>query len=78
MSVAILTRLAGSLGVRAVDKDQDDVAGSAFVFIAVAAMAVLLVLREVASELREDHLVVSLAAAVPIARMEEAIGKRLW
>jgi pyrroline-5-carboxylate reductase len=72
---AILTRLGGSLGVRAVANNRDVVAGSAIVFIAVPPMAVLPVLREVASELREDHLVVSLAAAVPIARMEEAIGK---
>jgi pyrroline-5-carboxylate reductase len=71
----ILTRLAGSLGVRAGASHREVVAGSTIVFIAVPPMAVLPVLREVAPAFREDHLVFSLAVGVPIARMEEAIGK---
>jgi pyrroline-5-carboxylate reductase len=71
----ILTRLAGSFGVRAGASNREVVAGSAIVFIAVPPMAVLPVLREVAPAFREDHLVLSLAAGVPIAGMEEAIGK---
>jgi pyrroline-5-carboxylate reductase len=74
-NAAILTRLAGSFSVRAVASNREVVAGSDIVFIAVPPMAVLPVLREVAPEFREGHLVFSLAAAVPIARMEEAIGK---
>jgi pyrroline-5-carboxylate reductase len=72
---AILARLADSFGVRAVAGNRDVVTGSAIVFIAVPPMAVLPVLREVASAFRKDHLVFSLAAGVSIARMEEAIGK---
>jgi pyrroline-5-carboxylate reductase len=72
---AILVRLAGSFGVRAVVNNHEVVAGSDIVFIAVPPMAVLPVLREAAAEFRDSHLVFSLAAAVPIARMEEAIGK---
>ncbi|HSB77753.1 MAG TPA: pyrroline-5-carboxylate reductase dimerization domain-containing protein [Candidatus Methylomirabilis sp.] len=72
---AILTRLAGSFGVQAVASNREVVAGSDIVFIAVPPMAILPVLREVAPELRESHLVFSLAAAVPIALMEQAIGK---
>jgi pyrroline-5-carboxylate reductase len=71
----ILARLAGSLDVRAAASNRDVVAGSAIVFIAVPPMAVLPVLREVAPAFQENHLVFSLAAGVPIARMEEAIGK---
>jgi pyrroline-5-carboxylate reductase len=72
---AILARLAGSFGAQAAASNRDVVAGSAIVFIAVPPVAVLPVLREVASALRKDHLVFSLAAGVSIARMEEAIGK---
>lgn len=72
---AILTRLAGSFGVRAAASNREVVAGSAIVFIAVPPMEVLPVLREVAPEFRGGHLVLSLAAAVPIALMEQAIGK---
>ena len=71
----ILARLAGSFGVRAVAGNREVVAGSAIVFIAVPPMAVLPVLRDVAPAFREDHLVFSLAAGVPIARLEESIGK---
>jgi pyrroline-5-carboxylate reductase len=71
----ILARLAGSFGVRAAVGNREVVAGSAIVFIAVPPMAVLPVLREVAPAFRADHLVLSLAAGVPIARIEEAIGK---
>jgi pyrroline-5-carboxylate reductase len=71
----ILARLADSFRVRALAGNREVVAGSGIVFIAVPPMAVLPVLREVAPAFREDHLVFSLAAGVPIARMEEAIGK---
>ncbi len=70
-----LSRLADSLGVRAAASNREVVAGSAIVLIAVPPMAVLPVLREVASAFRDDHLVFSLAAGIPIACMEEAIGK---
>jgi pyrroline-5-carboxylate reductase len=75
VNASILARLASEHGIHAVGGNIEVVAGSDDVFVAVPPPAALPVLREVASALRPDQIVVSLAAAVPIERMEEAIGK---
>lgn len=71
----ILERLAKTFKIRATGSNSDVVAGSDFVFLAVPPLAVIPVLREVASTFRSDHMVLSLAAAVSTELMEEAIGK---
>jgi pyrroline-5-carboxylate reductase len=71
----ILERLATTFKIRATGSNNEVVAGSDFVFLAVPPLAVIPALREIASALRPDHIVLSLAAAVSTEPMEEAIGK---
>jgi len=71
----ILERLAITFRVRAMGSNSEVVPGSDFVFVAVPPLAVITVLREVAPALRDDHMILSLAAAVSTELMESAIGK---
>lgn len=71
----ILDRLAITFHVRAMKSNREVVAGSDFVFVAVSPLAVIPVLTEVAPALRDDHTILSLAAAVSTDLMESAIGK---
>jgi pyrroline-5-carboxylate reductase len=71
----LLERLACTFSVRAVQSDSEVVAGSDLVLLAVPPLAAVPVLREVAASLRANHMVLSLAAAVPTELMEQAIGK---
>lgn len=71
----ILERLATTFKIRATGSNSELVAGSDFVFLAVPPLAVIPVLREVGPALRNDQMILSLAAAVSTELMEEAIGK---
>lgn len=73
----ILERLAMTFGIRAMGTNSEVVAGSDFVFLAVPPLAVIPVLKEVASRLRSDQIMFSLAAAVTTELMEGAIGKAI-
>ena len=75
INAPILARLAADHGIRTVGSNAEVAAECGFLFVAVPPAAVLPVLREVAPVLRLSQMVISLAAAVPIARMEAAIGK---
>jgi pyrroline-5-carboxylate reductase len=71
--VPVLDRLQERLGVRAAAGNMD-AAGADIVFLATPPPATVPVLREIASVMRPDRLVLSMAAAVSLGLMEEALG----
>jgi pyrroline-5-carboxylate reductase len=71
----ILERLAATFKVQPLASNTAVASAAHYVFIAVPPTAVLPVLREVASTLREDQIVFSLAAAVSAELMDAAVGK---
>ena len=72
-----LEMLCGEFGIRTSASNTEGAAFGDVVFLAVPPNAVRPVLAEVGDKLRPDVLVVSLAAAVPTAVMEEAAGRQI-
>jgi pyrroline-5-carboxylate reductase len=71
----ILDRLAVTFKVRGAASNAEVAKAADYLFIAVPPTAVVPVLREVTPALREDQILLSLAAAVSTDLMEAAIGK---
>ncbi|KAK9810248.1 hypothetical protein WJX72_007313 [[Myrmecia] bisecta] len=63
-----------NFGVKAVDGNLEVVQNSEVVFIAVKPQYVSVVLNEVRGSLKEKHIVVSIAAGIPLATLKEAAG----
>lgn len=71
-------QIAARFGIQVRLRANREAAGWADVIIlAVKPLTVPQVLEEIRDELRSDHILVSLAAAVPIALIEKLVGKRL-
>jgi pyrroline-5-carboxylate reductase len=77
IDAAKLRRLADSLRIRPMASNRAVAEGADVVFIAVPPLNAGPVLREVAPALKDAAIVVSLAAAVPLAVLEDAIGRPL-
>ena len=70
-----LAQLQLKYGVQVSSRNVDGVRFGDVVFLAVPPNVVLKTLAELQNELREDQLIVSLAAAVPLPAMEQAAGR---
>ena len=70
-----LDQLAKQYGIRTSSENGEGAAFGEVVFLAVPPNAVKPVVKEVRGELRPEALLVSLAAAVPTAAIEEAVGR---
>jgi len=74
---AVLDRLTSALGIAAVGSNREVATRADVVFVAVPPLAALPVLDMVRPALRDDHLVVSLAAGVSLEQMEQAVDRPL-
>jgi pyrroline-5-carboxylate reductase len=72
-----LAELKREYGIQVSTENVDGVRFGDIVFLAVPPNIVLKLLADLRSAFREDQLIISLAAAVPVAAMEEALGKAL-
>eukprot|EP00208_Stichococcus_sp_RCC1054_P003175 CAMPEP_0206134660 /NCGR_PEP_ID=MMETSP1473-20131121/137_1 /ASSEMBLY_ACC=CAM_ASM_001109 /TAXON_ID=1461547 /ORGANISM="Stichococcus sp, Strain RCC1054" /LENGTH=276 /DNA_ID=CAMNT_0053526279 /DNA_START=151 /DNA_END=981 /DNA_ORIENTATION=+ len=63
-------------GVTACESSKEVVEKGRIIFIAVKPQYVKVVLEEVASQLTPDHVIVSIAAGVPLAVLKEAAGEK--
>lgn len=75
IDAAKLHRLTSSLRIRPMASNRAVAEAADVLFLAVPPVDTVPVLRDVAPALRGDALVVSLAAAVPLAMLEDAIGR---
>ncbi|KAK9800303.1 hypothetical protein WJX73_009483 [Symbiochloris irregularis] len=64
-------------GANAADSNQQVVDNSQIVFVSVKPPYVVQVLKEVSSSLTNEHIVVSIAAGIPLGQMQEAAGKEV-
>lgn len=72
-----LKKISGGFGIRTLQDNNDLVRESSIVLLAVKPQSMGEVLEEIREGVREDHLVISIAAGIPLKMIHDALGENV-